>query len=407
MSDVREVGVDRWYIVTGTMDEAWFRTFSAFLREKNSEIRNADLSVRPNDDSGDRLRFPTFEAWSDYIAQHGPESCECYFWIPSGSIPHAQCDRQRAQVNFTFAVADENQIEQLKNEAEQRLQLEPLKPGPYRYRRTSVEYEIGNWDPELFVAGIRRLAAMLGGRPSLMDAYLKKNDGKIEELLPFYDLEPFLTAIGKSPSRFTEAVLTMAARGNAIGLMVMSDQKRLRIRTTLEADELNTIETAWSKEMKLKLTKASDYGQGLSGSSPPPPESLLLKYGIQVLITLLTLGAVSLTAFKKAIWPDYSVVITSPGGLSGTADFEPGQIPVSWYEKPEQVSLRSDHRVTPAQVTVFGKNGVVTQLAGSLPTMVTVNNEGQYTLVVDPGDAAPAQVPFRVTAHRGTNSAGH
>jgi len=129
--------------------------------------------------------------------------------IPLRPVPgpkRAVLDHNRQQLFVSVTAADSAAVDRSIQEITDRLHLKPTHRQPYRYRRSSLEFEIGHWKPELFAAGIKQITALVGGNPALREAYVKTFDGDIERLISFYSAAEFIEFASRRASRFGEAV---------------------------------------------------------------------------------------------------------------------------------------------------------------------------------------------------------
>jgi hypothetical protein len=256
-----------------------------------------------------------------------------------------------------------------------------------------LEFEIGYWRPDAFVRGVQSIAVLLGSHPDIPEAYAKSFEGDIEKLTSFFDLASFCERIGKLASLFGEIVVRMEARSIAVGIAVSADHKKLRIRTSLAPEDADKLIAAWPEQLRLKPVKVADTGGAVGGSIPPPAENPWLKYGVPVVIALATaVSAAGAVGLKKAIWPDYRVVVTSPAVANGVAKWTGNAVSIEWYLQPDQSSFRGLKKDVVATVRVHAPSGSLAPVTStSKPPLAVTLSPGNYVVSVDAPDATPAQ----------------
>jgi hypothetical protein len=190
-----------------------------------------------------------------------------------------------------------------------------------------------------------------------------------------------------------------------VGIGVPSDHKKLRIRTSVAPDELDKIIGAWPDELKLKSIKAADTGAGAGGAAPASSENLWLKHGLPVLVAFVTAASTAgVVNLKKAFWPDYKVIITSPAVENGTAKSAGNIVSVSWYLQPEQPSFRAAQKDVIAKVQVYAPSGLQPPVESRPPLPLSLD-PGEYVISVDAPGAAPVQ--FRLLVQQTSSRSSH
>ena len=389
-------GIERRFDLKCQMDAGWFRKLVEILL-KNDDPQQGfpECHVRRASYHESKVRFRSVSDWATFIYDYWDEVTESYFWSNRGPVQTVLCDHSRQQLTLCLVAETLESVEGFFRDISEDLDLKPLITEPYRYRQSSLEFEVGNWRPDLFAVGVKRISSLMGSNPAIREAYAKTFEGDVERLSPFFSLGDFLAFVSKRASRFGEAVVGMQGRGTAIGISVTSDHKKLRIRTSVRPEELDEIIGAWPDELKLKPMKAVDSGAGVTASAPAPTENPWMKYGTQVVIAVITvISGAGLIGLHKAIWPDYAVVITAPSLPKGET-FAAGEIPLDWYMKPEQTSFRSDRRGEAAAIIVYGKGGIVKRLDGKPPTSIALSS-GEFTIEISATDARPSSVEVSV-----------
>lgn len=337
------------------------------------------------------MAFRNRQAWTDYVLAHWIDVAETSIWQYGGVVRSGLCNHRRHHVLLTLVADNASDIERTCELLCHALSLTVSPENPYRYRRSSLEFEIGNWRPDSFVVGIKGIAALLGPDPDVPEAYAKSFEGDIEKLTPFFDLKSFCNSVGMRASRFGEVVIRMEARSVGVGVSVTSDHKKLRIRTSLPPDKVDPLIAAWPDELKLKPVKATDTGADVGGVAPTPSENPWLKYGVPVAVAFITaMSTAGVVSLKKAIWPDYKVTITSPFVQNGIARWSGHGISIDWYLQPDQASFRTVKKDVVAMVKVHTPSGSQRSMESKPPVSVSLE-PGSYVVSVDAPSAAPAQ----------------
>jgi hypothetical protein len=385
------ITIERRFDITTTITQDWFRSYVSELSKYTRAEGSVTCDTRTAPDRENRIEFRNRDAWSDYVLANWHDVVETTFRQSDATLRRAYCNHRRQHVVLTIEAEDALRIEQIFEILCQALSLKVSPYNPYKYRRSSIEFEVGNWRPDLFVSGVKSIAAMLGPNPDLENAFAKSFDGEIEKLTPFYDLGSFCEGIGTRASRFGEIVIQMRARSISVGLGVTSDHKKLRIRTSLPPTEVDSFISAWPNDLKLKQVKAVDTGAEVGGTVPPLTESLWLKYGIPVVVAFITaISTAGLVTLKKAVWPDYKVMVVSPSVNGGIAKWNGKVVSIEWYLQPEQTSFRPPNKTTVANVRIDSGLGSPQILESRSPLSVSLN-PGTYVVVIDSPDASPAQ----------------
>jgi len=390
-NDTSHITIERRFDVNGNVTEEWFRSYVGELSKYGGAKEDVSCDVHLTPDLENRVAFHSRRAWSDYVLANWKNAAESDIWQYGGTVRRAHCNHRRQHVVLTVEAEDTSQVERIFEELSRTLSLAPSPQNPYRYRRSSMEFEIGNWRPDLFVAGIRKIADILGPNPDIADAWAKSFEGEIEKLTPYSDLQSFSDELGTRVSRFGEIAIRMQARSIGVGIGVTSDHKKLRIRTTLPPTEVDNLLTAWPSDLQLKQIKAADTGAELGGTAPAPAENPWLKYGIPVVVAFVTAvsvaGAISL---KKAIWPEYKVTLLSPPTSNGVAKWSGAWIPIDWYLQPDQASFRGTKKGVAATVRIDSASDPEQTMESKPPLNVTLR-PGSYVIVIDSPDASPLQ----------------
>jgi hypothetical protein len=112
-----------------------------------------------------------------------------------------------------------------------------------------------------------------------------------------------------------------------------------------------------------------------------------------VVIALATaVSAAGAVGLKKAIWPDYRVVVTSPAVANGVAKWTGNAVSIEWYLQPDQSSFRGLKKDVVATVRVHAPSGSLAPVTStSKPPLAVTLSPGNYVVSVDAPDATPAQ----------------
>jgi hypothetical protein len=389
--------IERRFDVMIDITNEWFRSYVSELAKYGGDDPddvNCDVRLDPDFDS--RVVFYNRKAWMDHVLTNWTEVTETNISQYGGVVRRALCDHRRHHVVLSVEANSTAEIERAFALLCVALSLRASPQEPYRYRRSSLEFEVGNWRPDLFVVGIKGIAALLGTDPDVPEAYAKSFEGDIEKLTPFFNLKSFCDGVGMRASRFGEVVIRMHARSISIGIGVTSDHKKLRIRTSLPPDGVDKIISAWPEELKLKPIKAVDTGANVGGVAPGPSENPWPKYGLPVVVAFITaISTAGIVSLKKAVWPDYRVIITSPTVANGVARWSGNAVTIDWYLQPDQPSLRALNKDVVATVRLHASSGPQSAVESKPPVSLALT-PGNYVVLVDAPGAAPAQFQLMV-----------
>jgi hypothetical protein len=391
----------RFDLKSDIFSQSWFQSYVSELAKYGGN--DVDCEVRLGHDIDNRVAFRDRQVWLDYVLNNWTKVVETNVWQYTGAIRRASCHHRRHHVLLSIRGENISQVEAVFQELCRQLSLETSPEDPYRYRRLSLEFEIGNWRPDLFVRGIKGIAAILGSDPDVPDAYAKTLEGDIEKLTPFFSLNAFSEGVETPLSKFTEIAIRMQARSMVIGIGVTSDHKKLRIRTNLDSDSkadkkrVNQLISAWPEELKLKPVKVQDEnGASVAPAAPAASENPWLKYWLPaitgVIGAILAAGVVNL---KQAVWPDYKVTITCPVVNSGIAKWPGDIVSLDWYIQPVQASFQPVKKDVVATVRVYSPSGSQQPIESKPPINFPLK-PGTYVVVVDVAGAVPAQLQLVV-----------
>src|SRR5205823_1458011 len=113
---------------------------------------------RLGNDVYNRVLFSDRKAWATFVLANWKEVTETNIWQYGGSlVRRAACDHRRHHVVLRVEARTAEAVEATFDTLCRNLSLVVSPRGdPYRYRRSSLEFEIGNWRPDCFVIGIER-----------------------------------------------------------------------------------------------------------------------------------------------------------------------------------------------------------------------------------------------------------
>lgn len=384
--------VERRLDVRVDITRDWFRSYVSELEKHTLGFGNVDCDVRLGPDFDNRIVFQDRQTWLDFVLTHWEQVTETNIWPIGGRIRRASCHHRRHHVLLRVEGDAADDIDKTFEDLCQRLSLAKSPENPYRYRRSALEFEIGNWRPDYFVEGVKKISELLGPDPAVPEAYAKSFEGDIEKLTSYFDLETFCKDVGTVASRFTEVVIQLQGRSIAVGMAVTSDHKKLRIRTSIPTGEVDALIKAWPESLKLKPTKAADGGGGgVGGTAPVALESAWLKHGITVAVALITAASASgIVSLHKSIWPDYKVVVVTPYVENGMAKLTGNMLPLDWYLQPVQASIRAVKRDAVATVRVHAASGFRPPVQSKPPLSISLE-EGTFVVLVDVPEATPSQ----------------
>lgn len=259
----------------------------------------------------------------------------------------------------------------------------PSKPHPYKYRKSSIELEVGNWNPKEFAQGVSAIAIAIGPNPYLESAYVKSFDGDIERLTPFFDLRSFLDFLNRRASTFGEVSVQLRARSTTVGIGLPTDHKKLRIRTSIPPEGVDPLINAWPDSLRLKQVKSVDTGDFFTGGdASKKDDSKWVKLGVPIATAFITaISVTSVVALKRAIWPEQKLVLSSPRQEGSQASWSGKRLEVDWYLQPEQPSFRDIQKEVPATIRLSDLAGSVKELSGKPPAFFDVAR-GTYNLSV-------------------------
>ena len=388
-----ETGTNRRFDVKADITREWFERYAAVLADSAGNVAGTlDCDVRLGPDFDNRTSFRSREAWKNFVLSRWDEVRETRVWQSQGVVRQASCHHRRHHVVLSIQATSRADIDGVVERWSEALSLTPSPINPYRYRRSSLEFQIGDWKPDAFVRGVRAIALLLGSNPDVPEAYAKSFEGDVEKLTSFFDLASFCERVGKKAVLFGEIVVRMEARSVAVGIAVAADHKKLRIRTSLAPEDVDKLISPWPEELGLKQMKVVDTGAAVGGGAvTQQAENPWLKYGVPVAVAFVT--AVSVTGavgLKKAIWPDYKVVVTSPTVSNGMSKWTGNAVSIEWYLQPDQASFRGLKKDVAATVRLYPSSGVQPSTPSKPPLAVSLM-PGTYVVSIDAPDATPAQ----------------
>lgn len=386
---------ERWFDVTAKVDKIWFRSYVDELAKycENPEDVRCEVWLMPQCKDR-RVNFRNRSAWVEYVSNNWSDVDETVITqYGSSTIRFALLNTRHCYVRLRLEGHEANETF---SALQDRLSLRDSHPFAYKYRRSSLEFKVGQWNPKAFAAGINKIADLIGPNPHVQEAFVKSSKGDIEELTPFYDRQSFCEHIDRRANVFGEMVFQMRSRSVTVGIAVSSDHKKLRIRTSLPPEEVDKLIEAWPSELKLDQIKADDTGAFIGGSAPSVTENPWLKHGVPVLVAFITAASTaSLISLKKSVWPDYKISVASPLLENGKAKLLGHELVVDWYLQPDRDSLRGIDRSSIASVRLMGPSGIVKEINSKSPVSIPLSS-GDYTLSIDVPDIAPVHIPLHV-----------
>jgi hypothetical protein len=382
--------IQRRFDIDVDITTVWFRSLVDELAKYATSPEIVDCQVRLRPDLDHFIRFNDRQSFVDFVVSHWTDVAESSISQDRKSaIPRAVCNHRRQHLFLNVKAPDMSFAEETYKDLCDRMSLSPSRELPFRYRRSLIEFEVGNWRPDLFISGVKKIASLIGTDPDIPQAYAKSFEGDVEKLTSFFELEDFCNTIGMRASRFEEIAIRMQARSSAIGIGVPSDHKKLRIRTSFKSDELDNIIAAWPEDLKLKQVKAADTGIGAASAIPPPSENLWLKHSIPIIVAFVTAAsAAGFVSFKKAFSPDYKVVMDSPRVEKGIATWVGNSVSFNWSLQPDQPSFRGIEKDVKATIHVYSPNGDQSEISEKPPYQFTAR-PGTYQIYIDAPDAQP------------------
>jgi len=388
---------ERWFDVTAKVDQIWFRSYSDELAkycDTPDDVRCEVWMMPQHKDR--RVTFRNRAACLEYVCNNWNDVEEIVIFQYDGAIRFALLNTRHCYVRLRLEVNEAAEANEKFSSLQGRLSLCDSHPYAYKYRRSSMEFKIGQWNPRAFAVGINKIADLIGPNPHVQEVFVKSFKGDIEELTPFYDCQSFCEHIDRRANVFGEMVIQMRSRSVTVGIGVSSDHKKLRIRTSLPPEEVDRLIEAWPSELKLDQIKAVDTGAYIGGSVPSTTENPWLKYGAPVLIAFITAASTAgLISLKKSVWPDYKISVASPLLENGKAKLLGTQLVVDWYLQPDGGSLRGVNRDSIGSVQILGQSGIIEQINSKSPVTIPLSS-GDYILSIDVPDIAPVHIPLHV-----------
>ncbi|MFK0310036.1 hypothetical protein ACIQUF_02230 [Pseudomonas sp. NPDC090233] len=388
---------ERWFDVTAKVDQIWFRSYADELAEYCETPDDVRCEVWMMPQCKDRrVNFRNRSAWLEFVCNNWSDVEEVVIFQYGSAIQFALLNTRHCYVRLRLEGYEAAEANEKFSSLQGRLSLRDSHPYAYKYRRSSMEFKVGQWDPKEFAVGVNKIADLIGPNPHVQEAFVKSFKGDIEELTPFHDRQSFCEHIDRRANVFGEMVIQMRSRSVTVGIGVSSDHKKLRIRTSLPPEEVDSLIEAWPSELKLDQIKAVDTGAYISGSVPSVNENPWLKHGIPVLMAFITAASTAgLISLKKSVWPDYKISVASPLLENGKAKLLGTQLVVDWYLQPDGGSLRGINRNSIGSVQVLGASGIITHINSKSPVSIPLSS-GDYILSIDVPDIAPVHIPLHV-----------
>lgn len=388
---------ERWFDVTAEVDQIWFRWYVDELAKYCEDPEDVRCEVWLMPQCKDRrVNFRSRSAWVEYVSNNWSDVEETILIQYDSAIRFALLNTRHCYVRLRLEGHEATEANKTFSTLQDRLSLRDSHPYAYKYRRSSLEFKVGQWNPKAFAAGINKIADLIGPNPHVQEAFVKSFKGDIEELTPFYDRQSFCEYIDRRANVFGEMVFQMRSRSVTVGIAVPSDHKKLRIRTSLPPEEVDKLIEAWPSELKLDQIKADDTGAFIGGSAPSVTENPWLKHGVPVLVAFITAASTAgLISLTKSVWPEYKISVASPLLENGKAKLLGPELVVDWYLQPDGGSLRGIDRNSIGSVRVIGPSGIVKEINSKSPVSIPLSS-GDYILSIDVPDIAPVHIPLRV-----------
>src|SRR5437762_2065922 len=208
IKDRSDITVERRFDVKRDITEDWFCSYASELAKYGGQDKDdVQCDIRLGSDFDNRVGFRNRQAWMDYVTTHWVDIAETNIWQYGGLVRRGLCNHRRQHLVLMLVADNMADIERTFELLREALSLSISPEDPYRYRRSSLEFEIGYWRPDLYVVGIKAIAALLGPNPEVSQAWAKSFEGDIEKLTPFFNLKSFCGNVGMRASRFGEIAI--------------------------------------------------------------------------------------------------------------------------------------------------------------------------------------------------------
>lgn len=396
--------VERWLDVNETINLELFEKYYAFLIQysKDPNAIRCEFWMDPSNEDRRVILFGS-DSILDYIKHNWNKVSETVIHPHTGPIKYSLLNIQHHYIRIRSQSSPYISSTKIFASLQKHLSLSLSEPFPYKYRRSSIEFDVGRWNPKDFVAGLKTISTLIGPNPYVGRAYVKSFVGDIEKLTPFFDLNSFLDHINRRASTFGAVFILLRARSTDIGITVPSDHKKILIRTSIHPDNVDNILEAWPEDLRLSQVKAVDtgdlFGEGVSVTTT---DSSWIKYGVPIVVAFITAFSVSgIVTLKKAIWPNYKIVVTLPITENGKAITLNKQLFVDWYLQPEKQSMRSVKKDSIGTVCLTNESGKQLKTVSKAPVSLKTP-PGNYTLSVDVDKIAPVVIKLKVNAPSGS-----
>jgi hypothetical protein len=390
--------IERWFDVNTPITLEFFKSYYEFLTQYSKDPNKVRCEFWMNASNEDR-RVIIFnnDKILDFIKNHWNEVSETVIFLYTGPIKYSVLNLQHHYMRIRIQSSPEITSTKVFSSLNKHFSLSHSEPHPYKYRRSSIEFDVGRWKPKDFALGIKNISNLIGPNPYIVKAYVKSFVGDIEKLTPFFDLNSFLDYTDRRASTFGAAFIQLRARSTDIGIGVPSDHKKLRIRTSIPPENVDDILDAWPEDLRLSQVKAVDTGDFFGEGEPNiAKDNSWVKYGIPIMVAFITAFSVAgIVSLKKAIWPNYKIVVTNPISENGKAISSNQQLVVDWYLQPEKQSLRNVRKDSIGTVRLMDNSGKLQKIVSKAP--VSLNTPpGDYTLSVDVDETAPVIIKLKV-----------
>ncbi|MDS4076965.1 MAG: hypothetical protein RKO68_13565 [Candidatus Accumulibacter sp.] len=372
-----------WYDVEDGITLEWFLEYFAQISRLSNDAAKVRIEVwmRPSATTRRTIVYSSEQAVA-LVTRDWADIEETVVTQFAGKVRQSVLHHQHHYLRIRLDENPDDPAASALDELRKTCTLTPSKPHPYKYRKSSIEFEVGQWNPKDFGVGVEAIARAIGPNPYLENAFVKSFDGDIERLTPFFTIPSLLEYLNRRASTFGEVSVQLRARSTTVGIGSPTDHKKLRIRTSIPPEKVDPLIDAWPSTLKLKQVKAVDTGDFFTGSdSSKKEESKWIKLGLPIATAFITAFSVtSIVTLKRAVWPDQRLVLLSPKQEGAAATWVGKRLEVDWHLQPEQPSFRSI-TVEPAVVRLTDAEGHAKELVGKPPAAFDVV-VGTYNLAV-------------------------
>lgn len=376
------VGKELKFFAKQYMDKAWFVSAITAIRAHLKGSINFSGDFRVQDRPEQVLVRRDIEQWLADITTEWDRVIATYAWLSSNTLKVTfRCDPKLEMVELRLEAPSYEAVDKLFEELTQNLELELITEEPYRYRRSSANFEIRSWKSENFAEAIEVIVRQfIGDHFVLEEAYVEGGPEKEQALHGFNDLNAFTARLRNLELSYHEVGLRLKGpRGFALGIFVYDDLSRLELKSTLLPKQLAEVVRVFERSLVLKEIERE--AASSDASKAPSRVDTFVKF---LPIVTLLLGVFVSPAFWGAAFPKDTLRITVPPAQDDKPlRLNVQTVPVEWVLETERWFHTTTSRGSTATVRVL-ENGltVVEQRENQLPGTVLELDAGTYDIEV-------------------------